>query len=101
MTPPPGTFNIPPPGFAMPPFMGGPPAAAADLSSNAIISAAPQLLNEKSNDSGGKENDAAKSKSIWTEHKSPDGRTYYYNTLTKQSLWEKPDELKTPTEVRW
>uniref|UniRef100_A0A8C3TNB9 Pre-mRNA-processing factor 40 homolog A n=1 Tax=Catharus ustulatus TaxID=91951 RepID=A0A8C3TNB9_CATUS len=37
-------------------------------------------------------------KSTWTEHKSPDGRTYYYNTETKQSTWEKPDDLKTPAE---
>ncbi|XP_057271688.1 pre-mRNA-processing factor 40 homolog A isoform X4 [Pezoporus wallicus] len=36
--------------------------------------------------------------STWTEHKSPDGRTYYYNTETKQSTWEKPDDLKTPAE---
>ncbi|CAG8532047.1 7655_t:CDS:10, partial [Ambispora leptoticha] len=36
--------------------------------------------------------------SIWTEHTSPDGRTYYYNTITKQSSWDKPDELKTPEE---
>jgi pre-mRNA-processing factor 40 len=36
--------------------------------------------------------------SDWTEHKSPDGRTYYHNQKTKQSSWEKPDELKTPTE---
>lgn len=35
----------------------------------------------------------------WTEHKAPDGRTYYYNNITKQSLWEKPDELKTPSEL--
>lgn len=35
----------------------------------------------------------------WTEHKAPDGRTYFYNATTKQSVWEKPDELKTPTEV--
>uniref|UniRef100_A0A8C1Q4M5 Pre-mRNA-processing factor 40 homolog A n=1 Tax=Cyprinus carpio TaxID=7962 RepID=A0A8C1Q4M5_CYPCA len=35
---------------------------------------------------------------IWTEHKSLDGKTYYYNTETKQSTWEKPDELKSPAE---
>uniref|UniRef100_A0A8D2LQ71 Pre-mRNA-processing factor 40 homolog A n=1 Tax=Varanus komodoensis TaxID=61221 RepID=A0A8D2LQ71_VARKO len=40
----------------------------------------------------------AKQKSMWSEHKSPDGRTYYYNTETKQSTWEKPDDLKTPAE---
>uniref|UniRef100_A0A4W3ILA0 Pre-mRNA-processing factor 40 homolog A n=1 Tax=Callorhinchus milii TaxID=7868 RepID=A0A4W3ILA0_CALMI len=37
-------------------------------------------------------------KSIWTEHKSPDGRTYFYNSDTKQSTWEKPDELKSHAE---
>lgn len=35
----------------------------------------------------------------WSEHKSPDGRIYYYNSITKQSSWEKPDELKTVIEV--
>uniref|UniRef100_A0A674MX80 Pre-mRNA-processing factor 40 homolog A n=1 Tax=Takifugu rubripes TaxID=31033 RepID=A0A674MX80_TAKRU len=38
------------------------------------------------------------SKSVWTEHKSMDGKTYYYNTETKQSTWEKPDDLKSPAE---
>lgn len=37
--------------------------------------------------------------SPWTEHKAPDGRTYYYNNVTKQSSWEKPDALKTIAEV--
>ncbi|XP_059355440.1 pre-mRNA-processing factor 40 homolog A-like [Carassius carassius] len=40
-----------------------------------------------------------KKKSVWTEHKSLDGKTYYYNTETKQSTWEKPDELKSPAEL--
>ncbi|CRK98441.1 CLUMA_CG011798, isoform A [Clunio marinus] len=34
----------------------------------------------------------------WSEHKAPDGRTYYYNSITKQSHWEKPEALKTATE---
>jgi len=38
-------------------------------------------------------------KSVWTEHKAPDGRPYYFNTQTKQSSWDKPDEFKTETEV--
>lgn len=42
---------------------------------------------------------AAEKKTDWSEHKAPDGRTYYYNSVTKQSLWEKPDELKTPSEL--
>ncbi|XP_014224857.1 pre-mRNA-processing factor 40 homolog A isoform X1 [Trichogramma pretiosum] len=91
----PPQFSIPPPGFgfpmaptdpsvmAVPPIIttaiGGPPPApaAADLAINP--------LSEK--------------KSDWTEHKAPDSRTYYYNTVTKQSMWEKPDELKTPSEL--
>ncbi|KAF9054471.1 hypothetical protein BJ165DRAFT_1439062 [Panaeolus papilionaceus] len=35
---------------------------------------------------------------IWTEHRNTEGRTYWFNTGTKQSVWEKPDELKTPFE---
>nr|PNR31101.1 hypothetical protein PHYPA_027417 [Physcomitrium patens] len=34
----------------------------------------------------------------WQEHVAPDGRRYYYNRRTKQSSWEKPTELMTPTE---
>src|SRR6185437_12127007 len=34
----------------------------------------------------------------WAEFKSPDGRTYYFNSQTKQSSWEKPEELKSETE---
>lgn len=49
------------------------------------------------------QNSAANSKkkkkaSLWTEHTSPDGRTYYYHSETKQSSWSKPDDLKTPSE---
>ena len=36
---------------------------------------------------------------VWSEHKAPDGRTYYYNSETKQSSWQKPNELKTNAEV--
>ncbi|KAF9006017.1 hypothetical protein BDQ17DRAFT_1352580 [Cyathus striatus] len=35
---------------------------------------------------------------IWTEHRNPEGRTYWFNTGTRQSVWEKPDDLKTPFE---
>lgn len=43
----------------------------------------------------------ANQSSPWSEHKAPDQRTYYYNSVTKQSLWEKPDDLKTPAEVNY
>ncbi|KAF8637609.1 hypothetical protein AX17_002678 [Amanita inopinata Kibby_2008] len=35
---------------------------------------------------------------MWTEHRNPEGRTYWFNTATKESVWEKPDDLKTPFE---
>ncbi|CAF5226704.1 unnamed protein product, partial [Rotaria magnacalcarata] len=38
-------------------------------------------------------------KTLWTEHKAPDGRTYFYNSISKESRWEKPDELKSSTEL--
>uniref|UniRef100_A0A665W552 Pre-mRNA-processing factor 40 homolog A n=1 Tax=Echeneis naucrates TaxID=173247 RepID=A0A665W552_ECHNA len=47
---------------------------------------------------GSPQEEQPKKKSLWTEHKSLDGKTYYYNTETKQSTWEKPDELKSPAE---
>lgn len=33
-------------------------------------------------------------------HRTAEGKVYYYNTATKQSAWEKPDELKSDAEVR-
>ena len=38
-------------------------------------------------------------KETWTEHKAPDGRIYYYNAATRQSSWEKPDSLKSASEL--
>nr|XP_022904284.1 transcription elongation regulator 1 [Onthophagus taurus] len=32
--------------------------------------------------------------SEWSEHKSPDGRFYYYNAKKGESVWEKPQSLK-------
>ncbi|XP_026430116.1 flowering time control protein FCA-like isoform X2 [Papaver somniferum] len=29
----------------------------------------------------------------WTEHMSPEGYKYYYNSVTSESRWEKPEEL--------
>lgn len=36
----------------------------------------------------------------WTVHLSNDGKTFYYNNETKQSVWDKPEELKTEKEVK-
>lgn len=31
---------------------------------------------------------------LWTEHRAPDGRSYYYNSKAGESVWEKPQTLK-------
>lgn len=36
---------------------------------------------------------------IWQAVKTQDGKEYYYNPTTKQTTWEKPDELKDDVEV--
>ncbi|KAG8432328.1 hypothetical protein GDO86_016827 [Hymenochirus boettgeri] len=71
-----------------PPLVPPPVTPAVHPIVAAQVAAANSTMNEEQ----------SKSKSQWTEHKSPDGRTYYYNTETKQSTWEKPDDLKTPAE---
>lgn len=35
----------------------------------------------------------------WQEHRTPDGRVYYYNPLTKVTQWTKPEDLMSPAEV--
>ena len=43
---------------------------------------------------------AARSKVPWTEHLDKNsGRTYYYNTVTRQSVWTKPPELAAAEEA--
>ena len=32
--------------------------------------------------------------SDWTEHRAPDGRSYFYNSKKSESVWEKPSALK-------
>jgi hypothetical protein len=33
----------------------------------------------------------------WREAKAPDGRTYYYNAVTKDTSWTKPADKKVDT----
>ena len=33
-------------------------------------------------------------KSAWSEYKTNDGRTFYYNSITKESRWDKPIEME-------
>ncbi|KAK4101687.1 hypothetical protein N658DRAFT_485976 [Parathielavia hyrcaniae] len=34
----------------------------------------------------------------WSEHRTADGRVYYYHALTKVTQWTKPEELMSPAE---
>ncbi|KAI0126010.1 hypothetical protein BJ170DRAFT_685253 [Xylariales sp. AK1849] len=34
----------------------------------------------------------------WAEHKTADGRAYYYNIMTKVTQWTKPEDMMTPAE---
>ncbi|XP_075841326.1 pre-mRNA-processing factor 40 homolog A isoform X15 [Microtus pennsylvanicus] len=102
--------NMPPvPHGMMPqmmPPMGGPPMGQmpgmmSSVMSGMMMSHMSQASMQPALPPGVNSMDVAagmSTKSMWTEHKSPDGRTYYYNTETKQSTWEKPDDLKTPAE---
>ncbi|XP_068185771.1 pre-mRNA-processing factor 40 homolog A isoform X3 [Antennarius striatus] len=90
----------------MPPMMPGMmmahrmPAAAVQPTGPPGVDtpAAPPGTAASSTTNGSPQEEQPKKKSLWTEHKSLDGKTYYYNTETKQSTWEKPDDLKSPAE---
>merc|ERR1712039_485083 len=41
-----------------------------------------------------KSNEERANTTTWKEYKTADGRNYFYNTATKQSVWEMPPELK-------
>ncbi|XP_061470838.1 pre-mRNA-processing factor 40 homolog B isoform X1 [Rhineura floridana] len=105
---------VPPmlPGMIMPGVPGGPVAVsggaapATDPSNTTVTQAGPMIPNPLSGamqqnvivgSSPGL--DAGRKKPAWTEHRAPDGRVYYYNSETKQSSWEKPDELKSKAEL--
>ena len=42
---------------------------------------------------GGPPPDNAAPKKIWSEHKTETGKVYFYNSVTKQSVWERPKDM--------
>ncbi|KAK8661846.1 hypothetical protein V6N13_091437 [Hibiscus sabdariffa] len=67
-----------------PQAVGSSPAntLGTDVPSSASVATAPVRVSA-----------VASVKCHWTEHTSPDGFKYYHNSLTRESKWEKPEEL--------
>lgn len=93
-------FGMPPPGVmgapGFPPF-GLPPPGFPGVPTVAVTTAASADSIESKTDSEGKCDDsdlkdADANKSDWIEYKTPDGKPYYYNKITLQTTWEKPQE---------
>uniref|UniRef100_A0A1A8DMV1 Pre-mRNA-processing factor 40 homolog A n=1 Tax=Nothobranchius kadleci TaxID=1051664 RepID=A0A1A8DMV1_NOTKA len=83
------------PGMMIPPRI---PAASVQPTGPPGVDSTAAAPGTTSTANGSPQEEQPKKKSVWTEHKSLDRKTYYYNTETKQSTWEKPDELKSPAE---
>ncbi|XP_015374118.1 PREDICTED: transcription elongation regulator 1 isoform X1 [Diuraphis noxia] len=80
----PPPFGMPPPGFPqaapwgmMPPGFVPPPMMMPGMELNSKID--PVILANAAE---------------WSEHRSPDGRMYYYSMKTSESVWEKPEALR-------
>ncbi|KAI9013299.1 hypothetical protein BC832DRAFT_549319 [Gaertneriomyces semiglobifer] len=80
--------HFPPPQWSAPP--GLPPALGAPVMGAPVTAMGPPHALPPP---GGQP-----SQNLWTIHKTAEGRQYYFNNITKQSSWEKPEELKSPME---
>ncbi|XP_063680659.1 transcription elongation regulator 1-like isoform X3 [Bolinopsis microptera] len=81
----PGPMGMPPGGMpgpgGMPRFPGLP------------FSGAPDMIPNQGPGAGGHPPENAAPKKIWSEHKTETGKVYFYNSVTKQSVWERPKEM--------
>ncbi len=91
--PPPGGQFMPPPGgpppFGMPP--GFPPPWGMPPGGNGPPGFPPWGMPPAGG--GGATNPAMLETCDWSEHVSPDGKKYYYNSKTGESVWDKPKDL--------
>lgn len=95
-------FGMPPPGFQGnwaangPPGWTGPPGVAPWGMPPGIMSGLSTQINplDEAAILSKIDPDIIMKASEWSEHKSPDGRYYYYNAKKAESVWEKPQALK-------
>ncbi|XP_011260944.1 transcription elongation regulator 1 isoform X2 [Camponotus floridanus] len=86
-------FGMPPPGFQ--PFGGyGPPQANWGMPQMPHGVMAPQVAAEDPAILAQLDAELVATAMVWTEHRAPDGRLYYYNSKAGESVWEKPQPLK-------
>lgn len=108
--PPPGMFpfpGMPPPSFGMPPFpFAMPPFNMPPFNptlGNSILDDPKYFYSEElKRDVRESEQKILKCKeecAIYTEHDTPDGKKYYFNTKLNQSIWDKPKCMLELTEL--
>ncbi|XP_012526910.1 transcription elongation regulator 1 isoform X3 [Monomorium pharaonis] len=86
-------FGMPPPGFQ--PFGGyGPPQANWGMPQMPHGVMTPQMPTEDPAILAQLDSELVAAAMVWTEHRAPDGRLYYYNSKAGESVWEKPQALK-------
>ncbi|XP_077259169.1 transcription elongation regulator 1 isoform X1 [Temnothorax americanus] len=86
-------FGMPPPGFQ--PFGGyGPPQTSWGMPQMPHGVMTPQAPPEDPAILAQLDSELVAAAMVWTEHRAPDGRFYYYNSKAGESVWEKPQALK-------
>ncbi|KAH0560764.1 hypothetical protein KQX54_008169 [Cotesia glomerata] len=86
-------FGMPPPGFQS--FGGyGPPQTGWGMPQMSHGVIAPQTPTEDPTILAQLDQELVAAAMVWSEHRSPDGRLYYYNSKAGESVWEKPQPLK-------
>lgn len=86
---PPPQFGMPPPNYNYPPNQWQPPAVEPPKPVVAVPSKPGEI------------DIAIITKAAeWSEHRAPDGRPYYYQSSTGESVWEKPQALRDLESAR-